>query len=275
MTAFQARDLYTACPLCSSSDFVNFKTASCRAHPLFQPPLPEMMQWRQCRACSHVFTEGYFTKAASDILFSRALPHQEVGYQLEEQRYLAGRVLERVRAQKPRGAGEGAWLDVGFGNGALLFAAAEWGYHPVGLDLRQSEVAKLKSVGIEAHCQDISRLDHPGRYAVISMADVIEHMPFPATALMAADRLLAPDGLLVISTPNSGSPTWDLMTKFDANPYWGEIEHYHNFSRQRLTAFLEEFGFQVIHFAVAERYKLGMEIIAKRMEAFDDQTDVD
>jgi SAM-dependent methyltransferase len=154
-------------------------------------------------------------------------------------------------------------------------AAAEWGYHPVGLDLRQSEVAKLKSVGIEAHCQDISRLDHPGRYAVISMADVIEHMPFPATALMAADRLLAPDGLLVISTPNSGSPTWDLMTKFDANPYWGEIEHYHNFSRQRLTAFLEEFGFQVIHFAVAERYKLGMEIIAKRMEAFDDQTDVD
>jgi 2-polyprenyl-3-methyl-5-hydroxy-6-metoxy-1,4-benzoquinol methylase len=118
----------------------------------------------------------------------------------------------------------------------------------------------------------MAQLDHPGRYAVISMADVLEHMPFPATGLMAANRLLAPDGLLLISTPNSGSVAWDLLTRFDANPYWGEIEHYHNFSRQRLSALLEEFGFQVIHFAFSERYKLGMEIVAKRAKAFGDQT---
>lgn len=264
MTDFRAREPYKACPLCGEEGFTELKVVSCRSHPLFQPPLPDLMRWCKCKDCDHVFTDGYFTKAAAEILFSRTLPEQDLGYRAEEQRSFAGRVVERVYA---RGVTGGAWLDIGFGNGALLFAARECGYEPVGIDLRQGVVAKLKALGIEAHHTDIERLSHPGRYAVISMADVLEHMPFPTVGLTAADRLLAPGGVLFISMPSYGAPVWDIMTLNGSNPYWGEIEHYHNFSRARLSALLREFGFEVVHFAISERYRLGMEIIARRTEA--------
>ncbi|TAK99035.1 MAG: hypothetical protein EPO08_17530 [Rhodospirillaceae bacterium] len=64
--------------------------------------------------------------------------------------------------------------------------------------------------------------------------------------------------------PNSESMLWEILTIKDANSYWGEIEYYHNFSRARLCALLEQFEFSVVHFALSERYRLGMEIIAKR-----------
>lgn len=264
MTEFRAREPYKACPLCGDEAFRELQVVSCRSHPLYQPPLPDTMRWCKCAACDHVFTDGYFTRAANEILFSRTLPHQDLGYQAEEQRSVAGRAVERVYA---KGVTGGAWLDVGFGNGALLFAAREFGYEPVGIDLRQSVVAKLAGLGIEAHQADIARLNHPGRYAVISMADVLEHLPFPANGLTAADKLLAPDGVLFISAPSYGSPVWDMTTLEGSNPYWSELEHYHNFSRARLSALLEEFGFEVIHFSVSERYRLGMELIARRIEA--------
>ena len=42
----------------------------------------------------------------------------------------------------------GLWLDVGFGNGSLLFTAQEYSFQPVGLDLRKSNVEDLKMVSI-------------------------------------------------------------------------------------------------------------------------------
>lgn len=63
------------------------------------------------------------------------------------------------------------------------------------------------SAGIEGHCIDITKFDPNGRYAVISMADVLEHMPYPRAGLDAAHRLLRPDGILFLSMPNAG-PLW-------------------------------------------------------------------
>jgi hypothetical protein len=60
------------------------------------------------------------------------------------------------------------------------------------------------------------------------------------------------------------SMVWRAMDASDANPYWGEIEHYHNFSRSRLYALLEEQGFTPLQYAVSERYRGCMEVIATR-----------
>jgi hypothetical protein len=35
---------------------------------------------------------------------------------------------------------------------------------------------------------------------------------------------------------------WRLLHANKVNPYWAEIEHYHNCSRKRLYAFLQEHG---------------------------------
>jgi hypothetical protein len=55
---------------------------------------------------------------------------------------------------------------------------------------------------------------------------------------------------------------WWLLDANGVNPYWGEIEYYHNFSRKRLYALLEEHGFRPAEYHVSERYRVCMEVIA-------------
>ncbi len=249
---------YVCCPLCGGEDIPATLAADCTKHALYQPALPPVMNWHECASCGHVFTEGYFDDAALGVIFAKTHQNQTVGHDMERQRPVSARMVERVA----RRASNGPWLDVGFGNGSLLFAAEEWGFTPVGLDLRKDNVAVLQSLGYEAHCLPIEALDGDGRYSVVSMADVLEHMPFPKTGLLAARRLLHPGGALFLSMPNMDTMVWRLLHANKVNPYWGEIEHYHNFSRRRLYALLEEHGFQPVEYGVSERYRACMEVVA-------------
>jgi 2-polyprenyl-3-methyl-5-hydroxy-6-metoxy-1,4-benzoquinol methylase len=177
---------------------------------------------------------------------------------MEANRMVSCRMVERVLPFHK----DGAWLDVGFGNASLLLTAQEYGFEPVGLDLRNDNVSKLKSLGIKAYRCDISTLEGQGDFAVISMADVLEHIPFPKQALCSAHRLLKPGGALFISMPNAGSKLWEIATSQNANPYWGELEHYHNFTYQRLERLLIESGFIPKVFGLSERYRMCMEVVA-------------
>ena len=52
------------------------------------------------------------------------------------------------------------------------------------------------------------------------------------------------------------------MTEQNVNPYLGELEHYHNFSRTRLVSLLDVYGFDVVRYGISERYRVCMEIVA-------------
>lgn len=258
MAPDEVRIAYRACPLCEGRDIPPFVRAVCSRHPLYDAALPETMTWLKCQGCGHVFTEGWFTDAACEIIFSKTLDNQKVGWQVEQQRPVSARMVAKVARHVP----DGAWLDVGFGNGSLIFTADEFGYEAVGIDLRGDNVEALKQRGYEARQVPLEKLDQPGRYSVISMADVLEHMPFPKAGLEDARRLLRPGGILFLSMPNLDSPLWRFMNEASSNPYWGELEHYHNFGRKRLTTLLAEHGFEVIEYGISERYRACMELIA-------------
>jgi SAM-dependent methyltransferase len=252
------RILYASCPLCESTQMVNHAMGHCAHHPSYNAALSPHIQWRQCQTCSHVFTEGYYTQAACQLIFSKTLEHQAVGHNLEHNRLISSRMVEKVLPY----AAQGAWLDVGFGNASLLFTAQEYGFTPIGLDLRQSNVEALRSAGVTAHCADLAQVELSQPCAVISMADVLEHIPYPQTALTAAGRLLQPGGALLLSMPNSENAVWRAMDSQNANPYWGEMEHYHNFSRTRLYALLQSHGFEPVRYGISERYRVCMEVVA-------------
>jgi SAM-dependent methyltransferase len=255
------RILYTGCPLCASSKIRNVLKASCSKHPLYNEAIPDTMTWSICDSCNHIFTEGYFTDAALAVIFSKTNERQQLGHDLENQRLVSARMIDRVLPFKDRGI----WMDVGFGNGSLLFTAAEYGFTPVGLDLREANVTALRDAGGEAYCIDMNKLDHDGRYDVISMCDVLEHMPYPAQALEKAHRLLRDDGVIFVSMPNIDSTLWNALDGSKANPYWGELEHYHNFGRKRLYALLNQYGFEPLRFGVSERYRCCMEMVARKV----------
>lgn len=171
-------------------------------------------------------------------------------------------MVDRVARE---GVSAGRWLDVGFGNGSLLCTAHEYGFYPVGLDLRETSVAELSQIGIESHVSDIADYQSGDKFSVISLADVLEHMPFPKSGLQAARRLIKTDGVLFVSLPAMGCALWEFLDAQNINPYWVEIEHYHNFTRQRLYQLLEETGFKPVRYGISERYRACMEVIARPM----------
>lgn len=249
---------YQACPLCGGRDFPLILRADCSAHARYSPELSGVMNWHQCKNCAHVFRSGYYTEKALGVVFRGTNENQKVGFDLERQRIVSAQMVEKVLPFKA----EGGWLDVGFGNGSLLFTAHEYGFTPVGLDLRQQSVDELRKFGLTAYCVDIAKLELEQKMAVISMADVLEHMPFPKDGLTAAYNSLEPSGVLFVSLPNMGSAIWKMLDASKSNPYWGEIEHYHNFSRTRLYSLLKEHGFEPVRYGISQRYRACMEIIS-------------
>ena len=244
-------------------EIAEHKSASCAHHPLYRPSLPPIIRWMRCLHCGHVFTDGYWSVAALAEIFSVANSHQLPGSNPHGSRAMAARMVEKVlRHSKAAG---GRWLDVGFGNGALLGAAEEYGFSVVGLDLRSQAVDLMRADKIEAHAIELEAYRPETPLQVISMADVLEHMPFPISAVQKAHTLLAPEGLLFVSMPNSDCYTWRMLDRVDGNPYWGELEHYHNFGRQRLSSLLRQYGFEPIDYGISERYYMCMEVIASKV----------
>ena len=269
---------FTQCPLCAAPAAAAdlYKVASCSQHPLYKPGLPPEMRWLRCPACAHIYTENFWTEAGERVLFASALPHQLPDSAQSEHlrtlwaptvRHAAERLAEtrgRSAVFAARGAERPRWLDVGFGNGGLVMAADEFGFAASGVDVRAEAVAKLQSLGYAAVCAHFEQLSVPAPLSVLSMADALEHMVAPRAALRNAHALLDPDGLLYLSCPNSETSTWSLWEQAGTNPYWGELEHYHNFSRDRLIALLAQEKFDVIDYDVSVRYYSCMEVTARK-----------
>lgn len=263
---------FAKCPLCDApvSSAKVVKTADVSRHPSYKPELPEVIRWLRCGACEHVFTEEHRTEAGDRILFSSVLPHQMPNAsQSEHQRNVWAPTVRRVAGHLARStAAEGGrrprWADIGFGGGGLVMTADEFGFEAIGVDARPEPVKGLQSLGYEAICsafEDLS-LDEP--LDVLSMADVLEHIPAPRAALDKVRTMLTPNGLFYVSCPNSETSTWRLWEQSNTNPYWGEIEHYHNFSRTKLVALLAEHGLRVVDYYVSARYYSCMELVAQR-----------
>lgn len=256
----EIRILFKNCPLCGSDNIHKSMIGDCSKQTLYNRMIPPIMQWMDCEGCQHQFINGHFTDEVLEVIFSVTPEHTTVGHNLEEGRYIAARIIDAVVPYKSCGP----WLDVGFGNGSLLFTADEYGYEPIGVDLREEGVAALRDEGIEAYCDVVQNIEFEKSISVVSMMDVLEHIPYPKEVLMSLHSIMDEDGILLISMPNSESWLWKVWTRQNNNPYFNTIEHYHNFSKTRLIALLNECGFNFKKYRVSERYRSGMEIIAQR-----------
>jgi len=84
----------------------------------------------------------------------------------------------------------------------------------------------------------------PESVDVVTLWEVIEHLPDPASTLRAIHRILKPGGLLVLSTPDAASLVARLLAR--RWPGWGKIpEHLYFFDRRTLRKLLEVAGFAV------------------------------
>jgi SAM-dependent methyltransferase len=167
----------------------------------------------------------------------------ELYRRMRDDRYLeeeSGRraTARRVLDQIGRFAPSGRLLDVGCGHGLLLDEARKVGYETEGLELSEHAGAYARDqLGLTVHPKTLDELD--GRYNVIVLADVIEHLDDPPAAIDHCGRLLEPGGVLCVVTPDPGSRTAQL-----AGPgWWGYLPaHTYLLPRATLRELLERKG---------------------------------
>ena len=172
-------------------------------------------------------------------------------YDARNPRYKFRALLGAIRMHQP----SGRLLDIGCAYGRFLeVAAAEGGYTLCGMDLSQHAVSvaqgRLESSGVTVRQGGVLDDPFPGEtFDVITMFDVIEHVPDLPAAFAAAKRRLNPGGVLAISVPVYDGPVGVLVEAMDRDP-----THVHKLGRREWLARCDDHGLRVLRKVGIVRY---------------------
>ena len=144
------------------------------------------------------------------------------------------------RYQRP-----GRLLDVGCGSGTLLALARERGWQGRGIDVNAASIAHCRAQGLEAI---VGSFPHPAfaglEFDAVVLNDVLEHLVDPRAALTEVRRLLAPGGVLFVTTPDVGAVVARLSGR-----RWVHLkpsEHLVYFDRRTIARLLGGVGFTIV-----------------------------
>jgi 2-polyprenyl-3-methyl-5-hydroxy-6-metoxy-1,4-benzoquinol methylase len=148
--------------------------------------------------------------------------------------------FEQIDTLSPQ---KGKLLDIGCAFGYFLMQAREKGWDIHGLERSSYAVDYAKkSFGLDIQLGTLEKNSYPDNFfQAVTLFDVIEHVSSPTEALRQIHRILAPGGLLVMTTPNESGLLRKLMGKhwFHFKP----LEHNYFFSSNSMTQFLKKSGF--------------------------------
>ncbi len=174
------------CPICNGDTLWKFPT-----------PFPDLL-W-ECDGCGGRFV--YPLPHAKDL---------EARYEEEHRSGKWGDLFDDTPlAETVRRAGQftdlvgrpGRVLDVGFGDGRFLSAAAASGWETWGL-----EVSEAAARSVEGRHQvlvgELSAFGTGSHFDAVTFWDVLEHVPDPAGMVADAARLLRPGGVMAVTMPN-------------------------------------------------------------------------
>jgi SAM-dependent methyltransferase len=228
------------CPICSGPD---------------PEPLWSVDRYRlaRCLECRHVFVSAGFDPAELEGAYEKG--YYEAGRDASPagyQDYLAGADVrlrgfaQRLQQLERHVAARGRLLDYGCAVGLFVKVAGEAGWQATGLE-RSAWAARF---GRERFGVDIvvaggdEDTAFAGRFDVVTMWDVLEHLEDPRAALASVARWLKPGGLLALNTVDAGS-----YGARRAGPHWRHIappHHLHYFTRRSLVRALEAAGMQLL-----------------------------
>ena len=145
---------------------------------------------------------------------------------------------EFVAARRFVDAGQSV-LDVGSGPGRFSLHCT--GAYK-GIDFNQSAVAEAAREGRNVACEALE--DQPiSAFDVVTLFQVIEHVPDPESFLASAARCVKPGGRLIISTPDEHGPVgYSVNHTLNYPPH-----HLSWWSAESLTSALMANGFEVDH----------------------------
>lgn len=137
-------------------------------------------------------------------------------------------------------------LDVGASGGNFMRLARERGFLAEGVELNPRTAKAAQEAGFTVFIGPLEQARFPENFFdVVHAGDVIEHVPDPRAFVKECKRVLKPEGLFVVTTPNSDS-FWARATKFFSEKFrlpWSPLTppyHLFLFSIYNLDLLLEK-----------------------------------
>ena len=209
--------------------------------------LPGTFRFVRCTNCGLIRQNPRLTPSALLQYYPESYPSfaQSVGSRASILRRIDYRVgqLRRVRLVR-RLCRTGSLLDVGCGTGDFLYEMRKLkGWRLFGVEPNRYACGHAQRlVGKRVVCGTLSAAAlADSSFDMVTMWNTLEHVQDPKTNLRQANRVLRPDGLLVISAPVSSS----LLCRW-FREHWAEWDlprHLYIFSRNTIEAMLQETGF--------------------------------
>lgn len=104
------------------------------------------------------------------------------------------------------------WLDVGCGAGALLRAAQAHGWAASGTEVASRPVERLAAAGFDARLGELEAVGfEEDAFDVVTLIEVVEHVPDPGRLLDEVARVLRPGGVAYLTTPNGAGLSRRLL----------------------------------------------------------------
>lgn len=153
---------------------------------------------------------------------------------------------DRLRLMGDR-TGRGRLLDVGAATGFFVEQAIAAGWNAEGIEFSPWAARYAREVvGVPVREGTLEGAGfEAAAFDVVTMWEVIEHLPDPREVLNEIRRVLAPGGMLYLSTPDAGSAVARGLGKRWLG--WKKIpEHLFYFDRPSLTQLLTSCGFEVL-----------------------------
>jgi len=163
------------------------------------------------------------------------------------------RMLASVVARIGRLAPTGGLLDVGCGGGHLLAAARARGWRALGADVSHAAcvVAGVGAPVVQAGAEALPV--RAGALDAVALVNVLDHARRPLAVLREAERVLRPDGVLVVRVPNGVFHAWATGALGRLGPWarWCGLDtypilHLFAFGPRALRRLVERGGFEVV-----------------------------
>lgn len=141
-------------------------------------------------------------------------------------------------------------LDIGAGSGMFVKEALKRGYDVVGVEPSEYLVNQAESEGLPVIKGTFPEsLKGKGKYDVIFMTDVIEHIADPLKMLSYLPKALKDNGIVIVTTPNVSS----IAARVLGRRWWHyRIAHIGYYNKRTLKIMMHRAGMKPVKFMYAK-----------------------
>ncbi len=150
------------------------------------------------------------------------------------------KILEVIKKYKI----SGKLLDVGAGSGILVEQAINKGYIAEGIEPSEWFQKKAKELNLPVHLGSLPHPEIKGPYDIVTIIDVLEHIPNPVDILRETVKIVEKNGIVVAVTPDCNS----LPAKICGWKWWNfKPGHIGYFNKKTLDLAFTLAGFRKIY----------------------------